>query len=1141
MKPFSCASRLCLCLLLPPISVLADTNAGVHTTWLWHLHQPIYWPDRRDYGVDHYENAWDTIQQQNAGRPHPSPEVLSTIFGEADRVNVYQGEIGSALGGLLGYPNAGAQVNYSGALMENVQSLAAAGQFGYAGGWSNSFRTARSWTTSGGFPRLDLVNFTYHHAIAPLLDDQTLEMELAIQQRQMQIFWGTNVPLSRGYWPAETCFSEHMIPILNRMGIAWAPVSNEHLARSCADFPLLLGSGGVNCDIPNPADQINPAQGAASYQRTSISVGCGPTQVMPFGFQLHFARYVDPDTGTSSAIILVPSDQVFSWLDSYSTWNLGLIAPIAARNNPAHPSLVLCAHDGDNAWGGGYSYYNQWVPQMAGSAVSDGYEPTTIEQFISDWPPATNDIVHVEDGGWVNPAGDFGSPSFINWNWPPGYTDSNGNNVVDPGIGSSDKADNWRVIIATENRVETAQQISVITPNLDQVRDPGSFGGTPNPVELGWHYCLAGLDSGFVYYGCNGDECLRAIVAQSNACRNVDAIIAANPTADTTPPTVFLPQRSPWNPGGTNFGVQYGYKTVVEPNSDFWVWTYAYDVSGITNVSLLLRVDGTNPPTSDQFKTYAGGPIAGAWQTSTMTRRVAADSSGYTPQYLADYYYSEVTTISNAFVDYYVSATDAYGNTCKSPIQHVWVGAGSGGSSGGGGGGPVSVSPAPPVAGNAVTIQYVATGRNLASANPVYIHLGWNNWNPVVSPDAAMMFNSASNWWQYTVTVPATATNLNCVFNNGSGTWDNNGGANWNFTVSAAGVSQPPAQPQNLAVTPVQTNQINLSWLPAAGASGYVVNRDDASIATTTGTGYSDVGLAADSYHCYSVVASNSAGFSTPSTTICTNTPATVPTNLPPFTLDGAFDYPGYWLASNGMVLYAAVRGTTLYVATGSPGTSGPNDNFIFISDQLLPGASAPAPWAKAGNVAVATTKPYLAGESQNSYLSWYVNGAQTNWPCAKSASISGAMEGTMDLLQAFGHVPTNLYLCAAAYVTTNGGPLVAACPADSGPDIGTNGFFVVPVAALRDSLGNGTFDLLDPGRGFKILSVSSQNTNCVFNCAVMPGRAYQVQWVNQPGETWNNLAGGSNYAMPPAMILSVTDAPPAGTPQRFYRVELLP
>ena len=188
---------------------------------------------------------------------------------------------------------------------------------------------------------------------------------------------------------------------------------------------------------------------------------------------------------------------------------------------------------------------------MAGTAVSDGYEPTTIEQFIADFPPSTNDVVHVEDGGWVFADGDFGSPSFINWHWPPSYTDGSGNNVVDPSLGTSDKADNWRVIIATENRVKTAQQISGLTPNLDQVRDPGSFSGTPNGVELGWHYYLASLDSGFVYYGCTGDECLRAVVAQSNAVRNVDSIIAANPTADTTPPTVFIPQRHPWNPGGT--------------------------------------------------------------------------------------------------------------------------------------------------------------------------------------------------------------------------------------------------------------------------------------------------------------------------------------------------------------------------------------------------------------------------------------------------------------------------------------------------------------------------------------------------------------------------------------------------------------
>jgi hypothetical protein len=1132
------AAAAFLCLILAPASLFA-VNTSVHTTWLWHLHQPIYWPDRAPVnhgGVDHYQNAWDTIQ---LGNVHPSDTSLTTVFGEPDRVNAYQGQPGTTVGYLLGYPNAGAQVNYSGALMENVQSLAAAGQLGYGSGWNSGNAAARTWTTSGGKPRMDIVNFTYHHAIAPLISDETLEMELRIQQRQMQIFWGTGVPLSRGYFPAETCFSEHIIPILNKLGIAWTVVANNHLARACPDMPVVTGSGGEMCDLPNLADQIDPAQGVGNFQRTTIDRGCSPTQVMPFGFQLHYARYVNPSNGAASEIILVPSDQAFSWKDSYSTWDLGLIAPLAARNNPAKPSLVLCAHDGDNAWSGGSSYYNEWVPQMASTAVSDGYEPTTIEQFIADFPPDTNDIVHVEDGGWVFADSDFGSPSFINWNWPPSYS-SNGVNVVDPSIGVTDKGDNWRVIIATENRVKTAQQISGLTPNIDQVRDPGSFSGTPNGVELGWHYYLASLDSGFVYYGCTADECERAIVAQSNACRNVDSYLT-NPANDTTPPTVFLPQRSPWNPGGTNFGVQYGYKTVVEPNSDFWVWTYAYDVSGITNVSLLLRVDGTNPPTSDQFKTYAGGPLAGAWQTNGMTRRVAADSSGYTPEYMADYYYSQVTTLSNSFVDYYVSATDAHGNIFRSPIQHVWVAAGSGGGSGGGGGSPVTVVPAPPVAGNAVTIQYTASGWSLSSASQIYIHLGWNNWNPIISPDAAMTFNSASNGWQYTTTVPLNATSLNCVFNDGNNNWDNNGGANWNFSVTTNGNPQPPSQPQNLKAAPVATNQINLTWSAASGASAYLVNRDGSNIATTAATSYPDSGLATDSSHCYFIVASNSVDVSPASATVCTNTFAAAPTNIAPFALDGAFNYPGYLLASSGMVLYAAVRGTTLYVATWSPGTNGPNDHFIFVSDQLLPSATAAAPWAKAGKAAVAATKPYLASESLGTYVSWFVNNSATNWPCVKSLTNSGAMEGTLDLVAAFGSMPTNICLCAAAYQTADGGALAAQCPAGSGPDIDTNEFLVMPVAALDDSLGNGTFDLCDPARGFRILSASSQGTNSVLGFAVMPGRSYQVQSANQLGDVWSNLPAGSNYAAPPQMLLNFTDSPPAGAPQRYYRVELLP
>jgi glycosyl hydrolase family 57 len=654
--------------LLSPRCAFAQ-NHSVHTSFLWHLHQPIYWPDKRASG-DHYENAWDTIQAQDGGRPHPSPEILRQVFGLDDRIAAYQYRPKDSLSSITWLSKAGVQLNYSGALMENVQSLGGAGQLQYGSAWYQSNRDAKTWTTSGGKPRMDLTNFTYHHALAPLLSDETLEMELRIHKRHMQLLWGD--PTSRGYFPAETCFSERMIPILKKVDIAWSIIANNHLSRACADFPLVLGSGGENCDIPNKADQLNPAQ--VNYQRLSIDRGMSPAAALPFAFQVHYARYVDPATGAESKLIVVPSDQALGWKDSYSTWDLGLLDPLNARNNPSKPALALMAHDGDNAWSGGYSYYMEWIGNFANQANGRGYEPTTIEQFLQDWPADLTDVVHVEDGGWVYADGDFGSPIFINWHFPPSYKNSSNINVVDPTTGVSDKADVWRVIVATENRVKTAQQISGITPRIDQVRDPGSFSGTPNNVELAWHYYLAGLDSGFVYFGCHGDECQRPVLAQSNAEREIGGVLSANGNQDTTAPTIFIPQRHPWNPGAQNYGVQYSYRPTTPPNTDFWIWTYAYDVSGVANVTLKYRSNGSNqPPTQDQFKTYAGGANTGSWNTLAMTKRVAAPVIGVTPQFIADYYYAKLTGLSDTFVDYYVTATDTRGNTFNSPIQHVYV------------------------------------------------------------------------------------------------------------------------------------------------------------------------------------------------------------------------------------------------------------------------------------------------------------------------------------------------------------------------------------------------------------------------------------------------------------------------------------
>src|SRR5436305_406160 len=163
---------------------MAQNNTSIHTTWLWHLHQPIYWPEKRS-GDDHYENAWNTIQAQDAGRPHPAgQEVLRNVFGLDDRIAAYQSRpkdaINSIAGngaGQLNLARGGVQLNYSGALMENVQSLV--GNLGYNSGWYQPDRDGRAWKifNNNAIPHMDITNFTYHHSLPPLLSDETLEME----------------------------------------------------------------------------------------------------------------------------------------------------------------------------------------------------------------------------------------------------------------------------------------------------------------------------------------------------------------------------------------------------------------------------------------------------------------------------------------------------------------------------------------------------------------------------------------------------------------------------------------------------------------------------------------------------------------------------------------------------------------------------------------------------------------------------------------------------------------------------------------------------------------------------------------------------------------------------------------------------
>ncbi len=650
-----------------------------HFTYLWHMEQPIYWPD--DNG-GRYERAWQSIVRKDGGAANPQND-LRAIFGLDDRVNAYQWRPRDTVNAIRWSAEAGAQVSYSGGLIANIQSFAeAGGQLGYGTNWFGPWREARNWTTSGGVavPRMDVVQFSFHHALLPLVDDSTVRKELALYRQVYPEAWGSSPAQSRGFFPSEMAFSMRLIPLLREAGIDWSFVSSEKLSRACPDFPVQFGSGGVQCDPPNRADQLN--QPGQFFDRMSISRGCGPAEAIPFGHTPHRARYVDPATGEASEIIVVPCSQSLGWLDGYSPMGIDNLQRLETRNDPNRPMLVVLAHDGDNAWGGGFSYYMEAVPNFVSAASGAGFVPTVVQRYLANHPVPAADLAHVEDGAWVNADGDFGAPQFLNWNWPPVNTQGQ----IDIANGWAEDIRNWAVVTAAQNAVDLAEQADLdrgLPVRMAHVLRPQS--GT-RASERAWHYFLGALNSGYMYYGTALDMEVKPAVACNEAL--LRAAQASAGAVDRTAPTIWIPQRHPWNPGGTNFGPHHGYQQRTY-GPDFIVWTFVHDTAGLQSVTLKWRVDadGVRPLGGTENETYAGGPGVGAWQSQPMTLRDFPAGNFFNdgsinffemPNAIAKQARAKVVGQAGKLIDYYVEAVDTLGNVKRSPIQHVHVGTANG-------------------------------------------------------------------------------------------------------------------------------------------------------------------------------------------------------------------------------------------------------------------------------------------------------------------------------------------------------------------------------------------------------------------------------------------------------------------------------
>lgn len=888
-------------------------NPPIYIAFLWHMHQPIYWP-------------YETIIQTEQNNRYP----FSVIDIHNQRTGPYTSWPKNAIqkGINAGLPHLGAQVSLSGSLIENLNNLEQAGNQNFQN-WKSHWNYIKNQITMLGNPRLDLVGFGYFHPLMPLIDYKNIRRQIQKHKQLFnQYFPG---PYSKGIFPPENAFSTRIIPALVDEGFKWVLVDNIHFDRACEGYPY---STNGNLVEPNKADVKNPNPN----DWIQLNGLWAPTKNSArWGRQPHYVEYINPETGEKKRIIAVPADRYMGNEDGRGGFGAlnyeAVISQLEPFNiDPLHPILIVLHHDGDNYGGGSESYYNTNFQNFVNwlQANPNRFVCTTIEDYLQMFPPDTNDVIHVEDGSWSG--ADNGDPEFKKWLGDP---DANG---------YSPDRNSWAVLTAAKNFVETAYSIN---PN-----DP--------VVQSAINYLLVAQSSDYWYW----DGSLNGIWDSHPTRAANQAVILTHQISgsDNTPPTIFSPQREPYNPGGTEFGIQ-------QPNN-FKVWTYVFDKSGLKSVKLKYRLDldGVNSNNSVDNETYNGGVEVTDWFEIEMSGISIPSLTNPQPLHKAKEYSAEISGYTNKLIDYYVEAIDSFDNVARSEIKEVWVGSSSTGNQN-----RVSWTPLNPTKNDTITI------RVLNSSIGAKLHWGvnnsGNNWQTpaqVYWPDGSYLFNGIG---------PAIESLMNGPDSNNT------------LTIRIGPFNKPEQIVNRIA---------------------FVIHFNDNAWDNNNGS----------DYHIY----------------------INGGTQTYQFVMDGEVDSTAKKLTSNSNIdMFVDFNGSELYVATQSAQSQG-RDVFIFVSDSLKNLVSSP--WAKSGKVM--QWNAFLGNESSNNWSGWFdAQGSVQN-------TAGQFLEGTINLQEEFGYLPSQIYLAIGCYQTQDGGTLQVQCPVGNGNgDIESIEFYRlnIPLTKSEDEL----------------------------------------------------------------------------------------
>ncbi|CAH1208990.1 hypothetical protein PAECIP111893_02952 [Paenibacillus plantiphilus] len=1098
MKKLSLLRRVMLVSVL--ISSLISPSfafAEIAASHVYHNHMPNFWPyyDTSKYastpvgGEVRYMYDGQVIDLKNSppanypyflpnGSPMPHDDLVS-YYSHHAKVGAYQYWPWSVAQSLkTNHPSAQMQVTMSASAVNNVNSFMYTNNLGgynnvnWGTPWKNAYNTLK---TPSGKRTMDMIHFTGHHSMGPLTGNEYMLKDLIYQNVTFAqpYFLGNDFKSSNGFFPTELGFSERIIPVLEKLGIKWSVIGNNHFSRTLKDYPYLNDPGkDTMVSPPNRASLQNVSNVGSWVSQPMFNEQQVTHNKFPFASTPHWVKYVDPTTGRESKIVGVPVAQAESWEEGYQ-------GSVTAKALKPFEGLVpqkqffVIAHDGDNSQG---RAGDEGTWRNAGNVTysDSGVKGIGIDEYLVNNTPPASDVVHVQDGSWIDTRDSSSDPQWHHWKLPFGiwkgqFADFNRVNGTDyePKKNLSGQQDgmtvsfeygyhylerNFALLQAALNYAKTAEQIWLDdnpnhwspTTELDrQVTYQGNqlnpwmmsfpvkgnasnnYAGGANPAELSWYFLIPALDSGFGYYDENVDDGVKPTLSFNQSLHFSKPYVTSNASKDKTGPSVWWPQRWPYNPGSANVDKSQGW-TLHYFDNTFGIYTYAYDLNGITDIKLKIRThtNKSADASDNTFRVYDPAALkaqnvpgidpakVGNWVEYPMNKRdLKPDMNGVEwqasstqmfkkvpAQEIGDLYFTYLNQYRDQLLDFYIEAVDSKGNVTKSDIQQVYVGTGKFKREGGKivedingdiEGTYPFITDKPPVddvtapsiptavtspasskttislswtpstddvkvtgyeiyrngtkVGTSATASYTDSGLTQLTSytytikaydkkgnisdfsapfavsttdkgnsatiyykqgyTTPYIHYRPNGGAWTVAPGVRMAVSEVSGYNKFTVDL-ADASGLEAVFNNGSGTWDNNGGQNYKFqagtsTFSAGTITigapqgvdtEAPSVPTALAATNKTATSVTLGWTASTdnvAVAGYEVWRGTTKVGTTASTSYTDSGLTANTAYSYTVKAYDAAtNVSAASSSISVTTDATVsqpptaPTNV---------------------------------------------------------------------------------------------------------------------------------------------------------------------------------------------------------------------------------------------------------------------